>query len=298
MTRMRWFLGGMGLALWCGCRAPLVMIEERVERPPLGEGISPIVHWEEILEHDGEKVHFHMVRADLQDRRCEARVIYGDDPDGEGPAVTQLMDPVVLAATNKVLVAVNANAFKGLPDSSPMERAKGWYIGKSIIPVGQVVADGNALEGCRGNRLMVWTDATNRVHTGRLLDLSQAVQGVSDWGGNLLSNGVYVSKNHGANHRTMVGTDPTKRWLFLLVADGEKAGTRSSGASFRECAEILLGCGCSDAIALDGGGSVMMALARPTQDAEGTWQNGPVVEASGRKKLRPIPVALAISARQ
>lgn len=277
-----------------------MVLKSVAERPVVGEPAeAPIVHWEEIRETEGEKVHFHLVRADMDDSRVEARVIYGEDPDGEeGPAVTQLMDPVELAKTNQVLVSVNANAFKGVPGISPMERAKGWFIGKHIIPVGQVVVDERALKGCRGERLMVWTDQKNRVHTGPTPDLSQVRQGVSDWGGNLISNGVFVSKNRGANRRTMAGTDASGRWLFLLVADGEKSGTRHSGASFRECAELLLEIGCTEAIALDGGGSVTMEIAYPVEDAEGTLLPGPIVEASGRTNLRPIPVAFGLSVRR
>ena len=288
------------LLLLSACAGPEVVLRDIAERPETGvPSIAPVVHWEEILEHDGERVHFHVVRADLDDKRCEARVVYGDDPDGpEGPAVTQLVNPVDLVEANGLAVAVNANAFRGVPGGRRLEKMRGWYLGKHIIPVGQVVVDDAVLEGCVENRLMVWTDKEDHAHTGPTPDLATVRQGVSDWGGNLISNGVYVSENQGANHRSMAGTDDTGRWLFLLVADGEAANTRHSGASFRECADLLLECGCTQAIALDGGGSVTMVLAHPAEDAKGRLFEGPAVESSGRTDLRPVPVMFGLSARR
>ena len=290
----------LGATFLSSCAGPGAVLRDLPGRPVVGQpSIAPIVHWEEIREYDGKKVHFHMVRADLDDDRCEVRVACGDDPDGpDGPAVSRLVNPVRLAQAHGLAVGVNANAFLAAPNASGIrEMARGWYLGKPIIPVGHVVVDGTSLEGCQHERLMVWIDRDNRAHTGETPDLTTVQQGVSDWGGDLLRHGEYVSTQQGPNHRSMAGTDATGRWLFLLVADGAARGTRN-GATFRECADVLLENGCTEAIALDGGGSVVMTLAHPAEVKPNRWIEGPVVESSGRTDLRPVPVMFGLSARR
>ena len=52
--------------------------------------------------------------------------------------------------------------------------------------------------------------------------------------------------------RTAIGITPANE-LIMVVADGRGSGYR--GVDFDEIAQIMVDCGCSDAIALDGGGS-------------------------------------------
>lgn len=59
--------------------------------------------------------------------------------------------------------------------------------------------------------------------------------------------------------RTILGLDPTGRKLFLMVVDGSNPGY-SMGLTMEECGKILIGLGCTDAMACDQGGSTCMYI--------------------------------------
>ena len=59
--------------------------------------------------------------------------------------------------------------------------------------------------------------------------------------------------------RTILGLDASGKKIYLLVVDGENPGY-SMGLTLEECGKILLGMGCTDAMACDQGGSTCMFL--------------------------------------
>jgi exopolysaccharide biosynthesis protein len=59
--------------------------------------------------------------------------------------------------------------------------------------------------------------------------------------------------------RTAIGINRNGRWLYILVVDGRQP-LYSTGATYRELAEILKDFGAFNAMALDGGGSSTMVI--------------------------------------
>lgn len=59
--------------------------------------------------------------------------------------------------------------------------------------------------------------------------------------------------------RTAIGVNRNGRWLYLVVIDGRQP-FYSTGATYKELADLLLDFGAHNAMALDGGGSSMMVI--------------------------------------
>lgn len=59
--------------------------------------------------------------------------------------------------------------------------------------------------------------------------------------------------------RTAIGINHNGRWLYLVVVDGRQP-FYSTGATYKELADILLDLGANEAMALDGGGSSTMVI--------------------------------------
>ncbi|HET7143505.1 MAG TPA: phosphodiester glycosidase family protein, partial [Anaerolineales bacterium] len=56
-----------------------------------------------------------------------------------------------------------------------------------------------------------------------------------------------------------IGINHNGRWLYLVVVDGRQP-FYSTGATYKELADILLDLGADEAMALDGGGSSTMVI--------------------------------------
>ena len=73
--------------------------------------------------------------------------------------------------------------------------------------------------------------------------------------------------------RTAIGINHNGRWLYLVVVDGRQP-FYSTGATYKELADILLDLGANDAMALDGGGSSTMVI--QGDDGEPLILNSPI----------------------
>ncbi len=73
--------------------------------------------------------------------------------------------------------------------------------------------------------------------------------------------------------RTAIGINHNGRWLYLVVVDGRQP-FYSTGATYKELADILLDLGANEAMALDGGGSSTMAI--QGDDGEPLVLNSPI----------------------
>jgi exopolysaccharide biosynthesis protein len=71
--------------------------------------------------------------------------------------------------------------------------------------------------------------------------------------------GVYAAEISKRHPRTAVGFDRGRRTLYLVMVEGRQESSR--GMTFRELAEFLVGLGCWQAMAFDGGGSAGMYVA-------------------------------------
>lgn len=64
-------------------------------------------------------------------------------------------------------------------------------------------------------------------------------------------------KRESLDSRSAAGISSDKRFLYLLVSEGEER-VRGRGISYQQCAEIFCKLGCSDALEFDGGASSMI----------------------------------------
>lgn len=266
----------------------------RLDAPPPADAqdMAPLIHWIETWQTPRPVV-FHFLRVDVRSPGHEVFTVIGDDPDGEGPAEARLESPLALAARLNALAAVNANAFRHLPDASQTERARGWFEGKLVDIAGLAVMDSQVRSQPDGSLASFWIAADGSPQTADPAELTQVRQGVSAWIDRLLHDGGVVARPDPQVHpRTLVGVDSERRFVLMVVADGRQKGY-SEGISLSEAAQVMKQHGCRDAVNLDGGGSSIM-LVRDSQ-ADGTAMR--IVNRPSGGRPRPIPVMLGVRRR-
>ena len=74
----------------------------------------------------------------------------------------------------------------------------------------------------------------------------------------ILTNGVAGNGDGGRAQRTFMGTNGAPGDIWIVVSDGRKNDSESSGLTYNQCARYLQSKGCTFGIPLDGGGSSTM----------------------------------------
>lgn len=250
---------------------------------------QPLVYWREAWTAP-RPVQLHFLKVDLQSRALEVTVAMAKDPDGPGPAEAMLTTPTLLASQAGALAAINANAFRALPNAQG-QASPYWFTGKPVDIAGLAAADGALRSKPEKTRLAFWIDAQGRPRIGgNPTSLKQVRVGVADWIAPLIANGRVLPEDTKSLHpRTLLGLDRGERHLLLVVADGRQAGY-SEGLTMREAADLMAAHGCYNALNLDGGGSSIMLLEQQGQlktmnRPSGLWP-------------RPIPNMLVIRERK
>jgi hypothetical protein len=230
----------------------------------------------------------HHLKVALNTPRLEVFALPGDDPDGPGPAESQLTQPIDLFRRFRALAAVNANAFAGV--NARADDAN-WYEGRPVDMHGLVVSNGKAMSPVEQGRTSFWIDGAGRPHIGTPTPTDTVVTAVADWSSRLLIDSRIVPDpaDHALHPRTALGFDDTGAWLLLVVVDGRQPGL-SEGATLYELAEILKARGCSQSINLDGGGSSIMLVQEPGNGVR-------TVNSPSGKQPRPVPVMLGVRRR-
>lgn len=228
----------------------------------------------------------HYLKAALTVSALEVIAIPGDDPDGPGPAESQLTPPTNLFKKYHALAAVNANAFAGLPGDKASNQD--WFEGRAVDIHGMMVSEGKVISPIENNRTSFWLDVVQKPHIGTPASMDLVSEAVADWFSPLLVDAHIIpdSADHVLHPRTAVGFDDTGTWLLLIVVDGRQPGF-SEGVSLYELAEILQAQGCTQSINLDGGGSSIMLVQEPGKEVR-------TVNSPSGKTHRPVPVMLGI----
>jgi exopolysaccharide biosynthesis protein len=226
------------------------------------------------------------LRLDLTCKELDLFTLPGDDPDGTGPAESNLTSPEELVTKFKALAAVNANAFAGLPGTE--NDIRGWYKSRPVDIHGMVVCDGKVVSPVEKDRTAFWIDKKQNPRIGMPEAGDQIWQAVSDWQATLIldDNIIPPPTSTTLHPRSALGFDSSGKWLLLIVVDGRQSGF-SEGVSLYELARLLQKKGCSQAINLDGGGSSILLVSDP--DGKIRTINSP----SGTSQ-RPVPVMLGI----
>ncbi|MGD9160163.1 MAG: phosphodiester glycosidase family protein [Desulfobacteraceae bacterium] len=230
------------------------------------------------------KTYFLMV--DLTSKDLEVVTIPGDDPDGDGPAESQLTPPTSLFNKYKAVAAVNANAFDSIDKKTSSHPI--WYEGQPVDIHGIVVSRGKTVSPVEAKRTSFWLDAARKPHIGDPVRGTSVTEAVADWFSPLIINSKIVpdASDSELHPRTALGFDDSGRWLLLVVVDGRQPGY-SEGVTLYELAKIMKDRGCTQAINLDGGGSSIM-LIRESGNKARTFNSPP-----GRTQ-RPVPVMLGV----
>ncbi len=246
---------------------------------------APVVYWEEVRASP-RPLRLHFMLVDLAYPKIEAAVAVSDDPDGGGPAVATLRRPIEFAKEKNFFAAVNANAFMHLLDATEEEKKRGWYIGKHVRLFGLAVDDGVLRNNHDDRRRPIWFDGSGLARVGKPEEEASPSQAVADWEGPILVDGGVVEDGKVNKHpRTIAGTDAKGERLLLVVAEGRKEGY-SEGLTLKECGELMLERGCTEAVNFDGGGSsVMLVTTNGVMSAVGSPQG---------RYLRPLPVMIGI----
>lgn len=230
------------------------------------------------------KTHFLMV--DLSSKDLEVIAIPGDDPDGDGPAESQLTPPITLFKKYNAVAAVNANAFVSINEdktSNPF-----YYEGQPVDIHGMVVSRGDIISPVDNKRTSFWLDRDQKPHIGAPKRGVSVTEAVADWFTPLIVNSKIIPDgSESAIHpRTALGFDDSGKWLLLAVIDGRQPGY-SEGLTLYELAKLMEDKGCTQSINLDGGGSSIMLIRE--QNNKVKLFNRP----SGGGQ-RPIPVMLGV----
>ncbi len=261
----------------------------------LGQGVldlapdqpGALTCWTEIRSAP-RPLRIHLLKVALNTPKLEVFTLPGDDPDGAGPAESQLTQPIDLFKKFHALAAVNANAFSGLnakPDDA------NWFEGRPVDMHGLVVSNRKVISPVEQGRMSFWIDGAGRPHIGTPKPTDTVVTAVADWSSPLLIDSRIVpdSAVRTLHPRTALGFDDTGAWLLLVVVDGRQPGF-SEGVTLYELAEILKARGCSQAINLDGGGSSIMLVQDPGDGVR-------TVNSPSGKEPRPVPVMLGVRRR-
>lgn len=248
-----------------------------------------LIFWTRTLDTP-RPLKIHYLRANLTCPQLEVFTLPGNDPDGSGPAESELTSPSDLITRHNALAAINANAFAGLRGTE--NDIRGWYKNRPVDIQGMVVSDGKVVSPAQSGRTAFWLDTLSRPHIGDTDTQNPVWQAVSDWSTPLLINNKIIPDSTVSilHPRSALGFDESGKWLLLIVVDGRQKGY-SEGVSLHELARLFKAEGCTQSVNLDGGGSSIMLIQDPGGDIK--TANRP----SGLTQ-RPIPVMLGIRAAQ
>jgi len=245
----------------------------------------PGIEYSHLKRAEPRPLQIHVLRIDLSKR--ELAIAVAPDPDGEGPAETTLVPPLVHAERGKFVAAVNANAW-GMVPRPPRGENPRYLAGGACDVCGWVLTDGVQRSAPQSGYWSFWMDRDGTPHLGNVAAPAPSARWAIAGFGGLLKDGKILPRASEVRHpRTALGLDRAARVLILAAVDGRQPGY-SEGMSTRELAELMLELGCASAFNLDGGGSTVMVL------RESGEKPRIVNRPSDREGPRPVPVLLGV----
>ena len=241
----------------------------------------------------------HILRVDLSIGAIKPVVVVGEDPDGPGPAETSLTNPLKLARGASVLAFINTNPWDSFPDERGNKNRR-WFEGQAVDISGLAASAGKSRSPSQANGASVWVDTDGRLSMGNpprvaarqeeAKPLSEGMAGFQQ----MVRQGALITSAGGAVHpRTAIGVDRTGRVIWLVVVDGRQRRF-SEGMTVHELGQQMLQLGCWDAMNMDGGGSSVMGLVGEPGPLRVV--NSPSDRRRGRRRIRPLPMVLTITA--
>jgi hypothetical protein len=278
---------------------PVSLKEDRFANMDLPEGIT----FQAYVRTDPRPLKIYRLDYDLKSPELEMAVAVGKDPDGDGPAETELSPPKSLAKSENFIVAVNTNAWEMLPDPQTGKRP-GYIAGGKAEILGWVASGRRTASLPQPGIWSFWLEPSGVPAIGDFVsqkkfkqptvqqDEQKAVTvAVSGFGGILKEGQVLPAPSDILHPRTSIGINAEKSTVTLVVVDGRQPKV-SEGVSEEELARLMLDFGCVDAINLDGGGSSILLARQKSGELRITNRPSEITGA------RPIPVMIGIRLRQ
>ena len=234
----------------------------------------------------------HIIRIDLADPSCELAVAVGPDPDGDGSAESQLVDPSKLAALADLSIAVNTNPWRNLAPKPGAPVPEGFLDGTACDIRGWVLAEGKQWSPPEKSYVSFWLDPEGRGHIGDPDSPVPARLAIAGFNSILREGNILPAEAGDLHPRTALGLDKEGRILTLVTVDGRQKGF-SEGLSGAELAALMKELGCTDALNLDGGGSTIFLrsgqiINSPSQGPKSWGQAA---------QPRPVPVMIGLRNR-
>jgi hypothetical protein len=291
------------LSPWALCQesseTKALLSEDRFANMDLPEGLK----FQAYVRTEPRPLRVYRLDYDLKSPALELAVAVGKDPDGDGPAETELSPPKALAKSENFVVAVNTNAWEMLPDPQTGKRP-GYIAGGKAEILGWVTSDWRTASLPQPGIWSFWLEPSGVPFIGDF-DIQKKVKqqagqqekeknvtvAVSGFGGILKDGQVLPAPSDVLHPRTSIGIDAEKSKIILVVVDGRQPKV-SEGVSEEELARLMLEFGCHDAINLDGGGSSILLARQKSGDLRITNRPSDITGA------RPIPVMIGIRMRQ
>lgn len=264
--------------------------------PTAGEGYAalyPGIEYRLERRSGARPLRAHIVRVDLLSGSLALNALAAPDPDGPGPAEAALEDPVRLARAAQARVLVNASAFT-VTGREEGERPALYLRGMPADIAGLAMASGRLVSPSDPRYASIYVDAGGRPAfsaRGEAPESRPSLREAAAGFAPLLSGGTLVEdRREPYEPRTAVGLDAAGRLVFV-VAEGRRKGG-SEGLTLGELAVFMKELGCVDALNLDGGGSSVLVIRRPTGGYAAVSR--PSDGFGPFRRRRPLPNALAV----
>ena len=250
------------------------------------------VEYKTITRATPRPLSIHVVRIDLADPDRELAVAVGLDPDSDGPAESQLVDPRKLAASAHLFIAVNANPWNNLAPKPGDPVPEAYMAGTACDIAGWALAEGKQKSAPQQSYGSFWLDPEGRGHIGDPGSTVPARLAIAGFSPILREGNVLPGEGGDLHPRTALGLDKEGRILTLVTVDGRQKGF-SEGMSEAELGGLMKELGCTDALNLDGGGSTVLLrwgqiLNSPSQGPKSAGQAA---------QPRPVPVMIGLRNR-
>ncbi|MFN7876042.1 MAG: phosphodiester glycosidase family protein [Pirellula sp.] len=241
-------------------------------------------------------LNIHVLKMDLTTDTIEWKVIVAKDPDGDGPAESELTSPFQLAnQSTGVLAVLNTNPWNALPEENGKPAVKpNWFPGRPVDISGLAASGGKIHSMPQPGYVSIWRTKNDTHEMGALRgDLDNVEEGFGGFQ-QIVSLGKRIANSDTSLHpRTGVGFDKDRGSMWFVVVDGRQAGF-SEGMTTVELADFFLDLGCWDASNLDGGGSSILGLSQESQKALVTANRPSDRVLGGFSVARPLPMVVVL----
>ena len=232
----------------------------------------------------------HVLRVDLNNPKIKPSIIVARDPDGNGPAEAELTDPFKLAGNSNVLAFINTNPWDSFPNKEG-KRNRSWFEGQPVDIDGLAISGGKIRSNTQPRESSIWLNNEGKFILGRKPEREKTKEAMNGFQLITKEGEIIVSPDNSIHPRTAIGTNENGSVMWLVIVDGRQKGY-SEGMNLHELASLMIKLGCWNSTNMDGGGSSVMGMTGTNGKIR--LMNSPSDRSLGMKRIRPLPMILAI----